>query len=684
MAKAQTVALGIAIEVRDEASAILKKVGGSAGDLASSMSAAQDAAFDFGKTLGEQPRGLAKTRDSLAGLGKSMLGIGGNFEGVDQHAQGLISALGGIVEAIPVVGGVLAKTGGAIFSIMTRVGEVRKEVAQLEIQFLGLGNTTSDLTLEFLTLSNKFHRTQEDIMHLTNSLGTVDKDFVGTTQRALEAGKALGIADDRAGDLILTSDAFGVTKEKFADLAGSVLQFQKEFNLPALTENLPDIFDSVRRSSVALGTKFEDTVAPATQSVSMAAGILNKKMGMLPKQAAQAALQFTSSFQEMGFNIQAVFTGVEDTFNSKTDAILELFVRTKRSAGDAFDAINKAAAGSPEGFKEIGNALEDMAKSGDRSINRMRVLLVQQFGPEAQKIFENIGDAGQSAFGDQFATSVKKVRTPAEEFQATMERVLGSTDELVKGLNASANNLVNVFGTQMPESVGKLEKIMTSALGIFTTFEDKGIGGVAGEVDKFLSGGLDPLMEKFKDWGKMVSGAGFFDDFKSGLHDVIDSLKEISAFFKNLGQSKAWQTLFGYQMPSAGDIKGAMKEGAGAIPLAQLPQGMIDRAQRVAENASGQPGLMGRIAGETPLLDPTTVARKALADEIENARRVQALSEGDFFTKLNNMERTNPAAAKILLELRAAKIDLGGQVDVLGGKTMTDTTKGSLNVGTGD
>lgn len=666
-------ALGIVVGVKDLASKVLQRLGKATDALADDLDDAQKAGKAFADSLsGAQVRGLAKASAGVKSLGKQMFGLSGGFKGVDSSSQGLISTLGGVVEAIPFAGPLIAKLGGALFTIMTRVAEVRKEVAQLEIQFLGLGGMTGDLANNVLDLSNQFGRSQDEVMRLARTTGTVDKDFMKTTRAVLETGKALGLADEQAASLVLTADAFKMTQESFKSLAGEVIQFQREFMLPGLTEELPAIFDAVRRASVTLGMKFEEVVGPATKFVGNAAAILHKRLGMLPKQAAQAAMQFTQSFEEMGFNLQAVFAGVDETFDQRTESIMELFVRSGRGATEAFDAINKAAAGSGEGYKGIAAALDDVAKRGGMGIARLRVLLVKQFGPEAKTIFDNLSEAGQAAFGKDFANTLKKAKTPAEEFQETLTRVMTGTDELIKRLNTSVNNLVDTLGTQMPKSMEKLENIMKTGLDLLNTFEKDGIAKVANEMDTYLTPVLDAVSKQFAKFAETATG-GIVDSFK----DLVNSLKEIAATFKAFRSSFMGEALLGtapMETKLTAKERGTQTALKSLPSLEELPPLMRGRVESMAGRSPPKLSTADVMAGLKPAWDPVEVLRSALESELSRMQKVQAMSEPEY-KAYQSAAYAKGVPLGVLVEWRTAKIDLSGNLEAQGGRTATDAAK---------
>jgi hypothetical protein len=447
--------------------------------------------------------GIRQAGSAVLSFGKSMLSATGN-------TQSMVTALGDLVGAVPVIGPLINKTTGFLYTMLQRMSEVRGEQNRWQVQLAGLNSDLSALTPQIQAISNAVGMSAVEVYKLTRSMGNLSKAGVDLVDSTAKVSRAFDIATDDAAAFLKTTDALGVAGQDFKKLGGQALIFGKQFKIPDLMAELPELADDARRSMLLLGGSFKGRITPAVQTVARAAGVLSDRLGMMPKQALKVAKGMLGQFQDLAVNLERVFTGVDDDFEQGTQDLMEMFVRSGRSGAAAFTAIQKAA--TDMDFTDIANAFDDVMKRGGIGARRMKAQLQKTFGPEFDTIMKGMSDEAKKNYEKMFGTPSED---PVAVFEKSTKRMLDSADNIDAKLNAMANNFVESAAANMPAFMTQVE----SAFGFLLEKGAEGqkkLGEYFAKMDAPLAEGfktavdtyLVPAIEKLGSWvAEKLSGA---------------------------------------------------------------------------------------------------------------------------------------------------------------------------------
>lgn len=624
--------------------------------LSQSSTDATKAAAAFDDTLKkEKVSKIRQAGGAIQMLGKSMLTGAG-------ETKSLVASVSSLVGSIPVIGPLIEKTSGFLFTMLKNAGELRDAQNSWMITTGGNEDALKALTPAIRAAGDSTGASTTKVMQMTREMGMQTEAGVALANQSLEMTRAFGIAGEGSLAMTKSMNALGMASSDVKKFGGEVLQLQQQFDLPDMMSDLPELVEGVRKSSLMLGANFKDKLGPSTVGVAKAAGVLSKQLGLMPKQAMQVATDMLSQFQGLALNLDSVFTGVDDDFDDKTKKLMEMFARSGHGIEAGFEAIRKASEGD---FKDIGASFKDVLMQGGDGAKRMRLLLQKSFGPQFTEVLKALGEDGEAMYNKMFPKP-KDVAKPEDLFDKSIQKMLISAGSLEDKLNGMAQKFLDGFVANSPKAAEQIE-------GMFKQMFAKG-NTIQQGLDKMFEGMDDPMAALLKVFRKdaiepLLAGIGnkLTEWFGPNFSTLGEKLKEgAKAFTEAVNNFRAIQAGFR-------DV------------VAKFIPGVKTTAQMEAEDSRSSAGdeRQQRFVTEK---DPATRAKlRAALDTIDASEKKLDELKTKRATELNDQYRASsgrsdaprwgvPASppTRIQLDIVATELNLAGAIQVFAAQKQSD------------
>lgn len=625
--------------------------------------------FIDGLKQGKRFLGLFGRKEEKTFL-KGLEGVGAGVLGVARSTEDLKEGFSDLIGGIPVFGRFFVGMGKVVAAVVRNLKELEAAVTKTGVQLLGVSRKTQTFESRMREISKQFGIGEVEAIELAKSLGDVEEGedrvqkLTGTlTEETVRLFRAFDMAPEEAANLMLMRKAFRVTGEDLEELGGRVLDFQRRFRIPDLLQEIPEIAEMTRRSALQLGRSFDTVLTPAVLNTGRVVAVLRDRLGISRKEGAKLAKEMIKQFQDMAFNIDAVFHGVEEDFDARTQSILELFVVAGRDAASAFEAIGKAAQGD---FRDIGQAFVEVTKKNMFMGRHFGIKLMQQYGTELPKVLETFGDEAKAMYQELFGP-LKKGPEAIEDFRKSQEVLLKTFEKLGDRFEQLLNAILTAFGISAPELQEETKEIFDSLLNLGSMGEKK-IGDVAQEVSRKLGPAIqkvrmsviEPLLERLEEWLAET-------DLKKIVDNVVKNLKEAAEVLK-----AAIQTVRGV-LVSLGVVAESEEEKVRRMIKETEEKLLKIRAER-PDFMKGTPAgaFLGPVAPLSPrAIEEAEKARKerekALEAELEYlVKRYKELRALERETYLTPEERVREARRqRVVVEVKGnaeVKGDLSGEM----------------------
>jgi hypothetical protein len=626
--------------------------------VAQSETDAAKASVAFDDTLKkEKVSRIRQAGGAVLSLGNSMLTGAGD-------TKSLVASVSSLVGSIPVIGPMIEKTSGFMFTMLKKAGELRDAQNSWMITTGGNEDALKALTPAIRAAGDSTGTSSVKVLQITKAMGMQTEAGVALTHQSLEMTRAFGMVSEESLAMTKSMNALGMASLDVKKFSGEVLRLQQQFDLPEMMSDLPKLVEGVRMSSLMLGANFKDKLGPSTVGVAKAAGVLSKQLGMMPKQAMKVATDMLSQFQGLALNLDSVFTGVDDDFDDKTKKLMEMFARSGHGVEAGFEAIRKASEGD---FKDIGASFKDVLMQGGDGAKRMRLLLQKSFGPQFTEVLKSLGEDGEKMYEKMFPKP-KDVAKPEDLFDKSIQKMVESAGSLETKLNRMANKFLEGFVENSPKAAEQIEKM-------FQQMFDKG-NTIQQGLDKMFQGMDDPMAALLKVFRK--------DAIEPLLKGIGDKLTEwFGPNFSTLGEKlKEGAKAF----TEAVDTFRAIQNGFRDVVAKFIP-GVKTTAQMAEEDSRSSAGNERQVRFQTEK-DPATRAKlRAALDTIEDSEKKLSELKMKRATELQaaftgsqgrgDNQRVQWAApagppTRIQLDIASTELNLAGAIQIFAAQKQSD------------
>lgn len=605
----------------------------------------------FGRLMKQEAsRSIVQSAKAIGGLGKQMLTASGSTES-------LLDSFGKLIGAIPVVGPLIEGTAKVLFNMLDKFGSLVDEQTRWAQLTLDGTDGLKKMIPAISFAATEVGYTSDEFMKLSRSAGFAQDRFMELTKQTAGISYAFGVATDDAASYVKGMNAAGYSTRDVSALGDEFVDAMKKYDLKDLMQDVPEIMDMTRKSSLLLGTAMKGKVGPAVMGVAKSASIMQKVIGLTPKKALEIAKTTLGSFQELATNIAYVFTGLEDDFDPRSKRIMELFIRSGQGMRQSLSAINKAATNDMSG---IAAAFEKVMEKGGRGAERMRLGMQKEFGPGFDKVLAALGPKGKQLY--------EKLYGPIEAGGEKLDKV-GGFDKFVTEMVNGAGNLkrqTNALTEEMLSTLVKdLPETQKKMLGFFQFMKDE-----ANKVKLVMDTTLV---------GKDASAAKFVEEmgnrFKPMLQDLANAIKgAIGPTFDKV--TSTLSEVGGYFNSAVASFKAVaywIRKGLSKIPGLGImdPDEMAKNDARTALNetigGAKTPEIRARLLAQRAAEDEADQKAKDAEKDAEDRRKQSALDNSWAGQYMRGGQR------KMDVEVHV----VGGRLDAIGTQKLLDARAGA-------
>lgn len=436
----------------------------------------------FGRVIGglwtvlgikdETKKPVDNARKNLDNFSGSARKAGGSLLGVSRGAMTTVRALHNIANALDVSSLAASKTfqlDKQFQNLAVQAGTGQEAVVQMEDAMLGLANRTGLSTDETSKLVAALAATGQSVTDLDPKLKNTSDQFAAISNGAAKNTEMLselvgrfGVSASAAVEFASQSRNLGLS---IGDLGDKAAQWQKQFKMPGMLAQLPQVVGYAEKSITQFGRAVAGDSKQIIESTLKMGAIYAKTFGVDMASATRAVQDNQQHFLRTIANNRKVFLGLSSDFDQLTMSLFE--------AGMQYEDIDAL----------IKQGKDDPVKYA-RSLKQIEEQLAATYGPDSayvqrfhQQMVDNSSEAVKKLLEEKGALeAAEKAQKDAAKYQASAagkaEATFGSMTDALRDVGGTAmetfRNLLQlgkqILGMTFAKDIGDTFKGLASKL----------------------------------------------------------------------------------------------------------------------------------------------------------------------------------------------------------------------------